>query len=87
MNTSIIPSVTSLLKKFVYFLSEICGEFGRTVNINPCIPCFNTPLLMLISMLYIYQDHPRNLIPELCRQFYDLQWVTGTGGGMSIKQG
>ncbi|XP_015767400.1 PREDICTED: methylthioribulose-1-phosphate dehydratase-like [Acropora digitifera] len=32
-------------------------------------------------------EHPRNLIPELCRQFYQLDWVTGTGGGISIKYG
>jgi len=32
-------------------------------------------------------DHPRNLIPELCRQMYTLGWVTGTGGGISIKLG
>lgn len=25
------------------------------------------------------------MIPELCRLFYDLGWVTGTGGGISIK--
>lgn len=31
------------------------------------------------------KEHPRNLIPELCRQFYNLEWVTGTGGGISIK--
>lgn len=31
-------------------------------------------------------DHPRRLIVELCRQFYDLGWVTGTGGGISIRQ-
>ncbi|XP_051171230.1 probable methylthioribulose-1-phosphate dehydratase isoform X1 [Leptopilina boulardi] len=31
------------------------------------------------------KEHPRNLIPELCRQFYDLEWVTGTGGGISIR--
>ncbi|KAK7486656.1 hypothetical protein BaRGS_00022057 [Batillaria attramentaria] len=31
------------------------------------------------------KEHPRNLIPELCRVFYDLGWVTGTGGGISIK--
>ncbi|XP_001949266.2 probable methylthioribulose-1-phosphate dehydratase isoform X2 [Acyrthosiphon pisum] len=31
------------------------------------------------------EDHPRNLIPELCRQFYANGWVTGTGGGISIK--
>jgi len=33
------------------------------------------------------EEHPRKLIPSLCRQFYDLGWVTGTGGGISIKQG
>lgn len=31
------------------------------------------------------KDHPRILIPELCKQFYNLGWVTGTGGGISIK--
>lgn len=31
--------------------------------------------------------HPRRLIPELCRLFYQLGWVTGTGGGISIKLG
>ncbi|KAF5290836.1 hypothetical protein FQA39_LY14598 [Lamprigera yunnana] len=30
-------------------------------------------------------EHPKNLIPELCKQFYHLGWVTGTGGGISIK--
>lgn len=31
-------------------------------------------------------NHPANLICELCRLFYDKDWVTGTGGGMSIRQ-
>ena len=31
-------------------------------------------------------EHPLNLIPELCKQFYTLGWVTGTGGGISIKK-
>ncbi|RKP24160.1 putative methylthioribulose-1-phosphate dehydratase [Syncephalis pseudoplumigaleata] len=31
--------------------------------------------------------HPANLIPELCRLFYQLGWVTGTGGGISIRHG
>lgn len=29
-------------------------------------------------------DHPANLIPELCRKFYNWGWVTGTGGGVSL---
>ncbi|WVW80012.1 methylthioribulose-1-phosphate dehydratase [Kwoniella bestiolae CBS 10118] len=32
-------------------------------------------------------EHPANLISELCRDFYKLGWVTGTGGGISIRQG
>lgn len=30
---------------------------------------------------------PRALIVQLCRQFYDKGWVSGTGGGISIRQG
>ncbi|XP_064400163.1 methylthioribulose-1-phosphate dehydratase-like [Halichondria panicea] len=37
---------------------------------------------------YMYhKEHPRLLIPELCRLFYSLGWVTGTGGGITIKLG
>ncbi|KAK5713520.1 Methylthioribulose-1-phosphate dehydratase [Elasticomyces elasticus] len=30
--------------------------------------------------------HPANHISSLCRKFYDLGWVTGTGGGVSIRK-
>jgi methylthioribulose-1-phosphate dehydratase len=29
---------------------------------------------------------PRALIVELCRQFYGMGWVSGTGGGISIRE-
>jgi methylthioribulose-1-phosphate dehydratase len=32
-------------------------------------------------------EHPRRLIPDLCAVFYRLGWVTGTGGGISIRRG
>lgn len=32
-------------------------------------------------------EDPFQLIPELCREFFRLGWVTGTGGGISIRQG
>ena len=31
--------------------------------------------------------HPANHICTLCRKFYDHGWVTGTGGGVSIRDG
>lgn len=31
--------------------------------------------------------HPANHICELCRKFYAHGWVTGTGGGVSIRKG
>lgn len=39
-----------------------------------------------VAALALHPEHPRRLIPELCKQFYHLGWVTGTGGGISIKQ-
>ncbi|ODV84582.1 hypothetical protein CANARDRAFT_176811 [[Candida] arabinofermentans NRRL YB-2248] len=30
--------------------------------------------------------HPANLICELCKTFYNNGWVTGTGGGISIRE-
>jgi len=32
-------------------------------------------------------DHPRSLIVELLRHFYTLGWVSGTGGGISVRDG
>jgi hypothetical protein len=43
------------------------------------------PWILFIVIYICFQEHPRNLIPELCRLFYNLGWVTGTGGGISIK--
>jgi methylthioribulose-1-phosphate dehydratase len=30
---------------------------------------------------------PKSIIVELCRQFYGMGWATGTGGGVSIREG
>ena len=27
-------------------------------------------------------DHPANLIPSLCKVFYDWRWCSGSGGGV-----
>lgn len=35
----------------------------------------------------ISPEHPANLICTLCQAFYNLGWVTGTGGGASIVKG
>ncbi|TPX49807.1 methylthioribulose 1-phosphate dehydratase [Synchytrium endobioticum] len=46
-----------------------------------------TPTLAADDALSSDPEHPLNLIPELCRLFYKLGWVTGTGGGITIKHG
>ncbi len=30
-------------------------------------------------------DEAKSLISEMCRNFYNQGWVSGTGGGMSVK--
>uniref|UniRef100_A0A915JDM5 Class II aldolase/adducin N-terminal domain-containing protein n=1 Tax=Romanomermis culicivorax TaxID=13658 RepID=A0A915JDM5_ROMCU len=34
-----------------------------------------------------HSEHPTILVPQLLKQFYNLGWVTGTGGGISVKFG
>ncbi len=44
-------------------------------------------ILSFTETMTIFQEHPKNLIPELLRLFYTLDWVTGTGGGITVKRG
>ena len=32
-------------------------------------------------------NHPRDVLPFLCRRFYYMGWMSGTGGALSMKQG
>lgn len=34
-----------------------------------------------------HASDPRRVIVELCKQFYGLGWVSGTGGGVSVRDG
>jgi hypothetical protein len=49
--------------------------------------CFSCSLNSNQQSSILDPEHPRLLIPKLCKQFYRLGWVTGTGGGISIKYG
>lgn len=48
---------------------------------------FRAVMVFPTSVLLQDKEHPRLLIPELCRLFYQLGWVTGTGGGISLRRG
>nr|CAG4652148.1 EOG090X0D1G [Triops cancriformis] len=52
-----------------------------------CSGSLRSSALDLLDEGSFEETHPRQLIPVLCRQFYNLGWVTGTGGGISIKSG
>ncbi|KAI5956303.1 MDE1 [Candida jiufengensis] len=45
----------------------------------------STKLPLELQQEFQNPEHPANLICELCRLFYDNNWVTGTGGGISIR--
>ncbi|KAK5172213.1 Methylthioribulose-1-phosphate dehydratase [Saxophila tyrrhenica] len=51
---------------------------------SPPLPNANSPDSLVLSSDPL---HPANHICALCRNFYDFGWVTGTGGGVSIKHG
>ncbi|KAL1381369.1 hypothetical protein pipiens_013517 [Culex pipiens pipiens] len=71
----------------VFLLFRTSVEYPCTFSLS--FPLRPTTSIMASARSSIYQDlseeHPRKLIPELCKQFYNLGWVTGTGGGISIK--
>jgi methylthioribulose 1-phosphate dehydratase/enolase-phosphatase E1 len=45
------------------------------------------PLLSTPYFTHPGYPHTRSVVAELCNGFYKLGWVTGTGGGVSIKTG
>jgi methylthioribulose-1-phosphate dehydratase len=45
----------------------------------------DSQIVSIVEAEYKDKNHPANLICELCRLFYDNNWVTGTGGGISIR--
>jgi methylthioribulose-1-phosphate dehydratase len=55
--------------------SSCCGGSTKKTNID-------TPDSLVIST---DKEHPANLICEFCKLFYNNGWVTGTGGGISVR--
>ena len=49
---------------------------------------FNGMKIATTSQAYLDSSHvkqTKSLIAELCRQFYNLGWVSGTGGSITVK--
>jgi hypothetical protein len=78
-----ISEVRSLMNYFTYKIKSDPTTPPVTHNENMATTPQNNDADALIKS----QDpkHPANLICSLCRQFYTFGWVTGTGGGVSIK--
>ena len=47
---------------------------------------FQTDRVSEINPIQTRDTSPRDLICEICRNFYTLGWVSGTGGGVSIRR-
>ncbi len=60
------------------------GRFSHKVDLSLCLPKHlrGSNLARMDSRL-----SPRETICEMCRNFYRLGWVSGTGGGISIREG
>jgi hypothetical protein len=85
-SNSSISEVRSLMNYFTYKIkSDPTTAPLSTVTHNENMA--TTPQNNDADALIKSQDpkHPANLICSLCRQFYTFGWVTGTGGGVSIK--
>lgn len=55
---------------------------------SPVLPAKETDHIPQDALVLSHDPlHPANHICTLCRKFYDFGWVTGTGGGVSIRHG
>lgn len=57
--------------------SSCCGSKNKDLDSDD-----NNDSLVISS----HPEHPANLICEFCKLFYNNGWVTGTGGGISVKK-
>lgn len=67
-------------------LSLLLGTLGfetEKKGDNDAVVDPNSPDALITSA---NPEHPANLIPSLCAKFWTLGWVTGTGGGCSIRE-
>lgn len=73
------PSIESFSPRHVFSHSPILNstQIGRYCTMTQDIGNSNDHLVQSPD-----PDHPSNLIPDLCRKFYNWGWVTGTGGGV-----
>lgn len=72
----------SIFKDLIKKDEKKCCSSSSTSSslVSTIVPDSNDSLVLSSD-----NEHPANLICELCKKFYDNGWVTGTGGGISIK--
>lgn len=103
LSLSAFTSVLLILVAVFHVLPQASRKLQRSLTFNSHHHTFNLTCTNVVSSsnamattqnsdadALIKSDdpkHPANLICSLCRQFYTFGWVTGTGGGISIRNG
>lgn len=85
ISTFCFSDIPCPLFKFCLFGFFFWLLFDRPLQVEGSMSQAPPPFASSSSISQEDPQHPRRLIPELCRLFYSLGWVTGTGGGISLK--
>lgn len=65
-----------------FWLYFVCCYF---ICLLHSLPDVDTVPVSPVHTMYPAEDEAKDLVAELCKLFYDQGWVSGTGGGISIR--
>lgn len=71
--------------QLIQLLSHACVKAEQCVILS--LFSLERTVQSYINNNFTHQDHPRTVLPQLCRKFYSQGWMSGTGGALSVRSG